>query len=146
MLPKVTLKERLGIIHTNKNFRTRTAPAYFGKRSVRKISWYYEQREHGLGSTYLQHTFDISSKATKTLGFLLRNLALAPRSTKQVAYKTLVRLILEYAAPVWSPYLSLVMFCACLFIDALWSPAGKGLTSWLSFVTFPLVSWVRCGT
>ena len=34
----------------------------------------------------------------------------------------------------------------------LWSPAGKGLTSWLSFVvsncefvTFPLVSWVRCG-
>ena len=36
---------------------------------------------------------------------------------------------------------------------ALWSPAGKGLTSWLSFVvsycefvTFPLVSWVGCGT
>ena len=42
--------------------------------------------------------------------------------------------------------------CARLFICALWSPAGKGLTSWLSFVvssvsfTFPLVSWVRCGT
>ena len=38
-------------------------------------------------------------------------------------------------------------------IYALWSPAGKGMTSWLSFVvsncefvTFPLVSWVRCGT
>ena len=38
-------------------------------------------------------------------------------------------------------------------ICALGSPAGKGLTSWLSFVvsncefvTFPLVSWVRCGT
>ena len=38
-------------------------------------------------------------------------------------------------------------------ICALWSPAGKGLTSWLSFVvsncefvTLPLVSWVRCGT
>ena len=45
------------------------------------------------------------------------------------------------------------MFCARRFICALWSPAGKGLTSWLSFVvsirefvTFPLVSWVRCGT
>ena len=25
-------------------------------------------------------------------------------------------------------------FCAHLFICALWSPAGKGLTSWLSFV------------
>ena len=45
------------------------------------------------------------------------------------------------------------MFCARLFICALWSPAGKELTSWLSFVvsnyefvTFPLVSWVRYGT
>ena len=34
----------------------------------------------------------------------------------------------------------------------MWSPAGKELISWLSFVmsnyevvTFPLVSWVRCG-
>ena len=40
-----------------------------------------------------------------------------------------------------------------LFICALLSPAGKVLTSWLSFVvancefvTFPLVSWVICGT
>ena len=48
-------------------------------------------------------------------------------------------------------YFSLVLLCehARLFVDALWSPAGKGLTSWLSFVksncdvvTFPLV---RCG-
>ena len=42
---------------------------------------------------------------------------------------------------------------ASVYICALWSPAGKGLTSWLSFVvsywesvTFPLESWVRCGT
>ena len=28
----------------------------------------------------------------------------------------------------------LCLLCACLFICALWSPAGKGLTSWLSFV------------
>ena len=49
--------------------------------------------------------------------------------------------------------LSLLCLCARLFICALWSPAGKGLTSWLSFVvskrefvTFPLVSLVRCGT
>ena len=47
----------------------------------------------------------------------------------------------------------LLLCCARLFICALWSPAGKGLTSWLSFVvsycefvTFPLVSSVRCGT
>ena len=48
--------------------------------------------------------------------------------------------------------LVLLCFHARLFVDALWSPAGKGLTYWLSFVmcicdvvTFPLVSWVRCG-
>ena len=51
-----------------------------------------------------KHISDISSKATKTLGFLRRNLAFAPRSTKEVAYKTLVRPKLEYAAPIWSPY------------------------------------------
>ena len=39
-----------------------------------------------------------------------------------------------------------------LFIAVLWSPAGKGLTSWLLFVMFNyvlslshVVSWVRCG-
>ena len=60
--------------------------------------------------------------------------------------------------------LYLLYFRARLFIDALWSPAGKGLTSWLSFVmfncelvnklptnlycelvTFPLVSSVKYG-
>ena len=42
--------------------------------------------------------------------------------------------------------------CASVYM-CLWSPAGKGLTSGLSFVvsncefvTFPLVSWVRCGS
>ena len=40
----------------------------------------------------------------KTLGFLRRNLALAPRHTKEVAYKTLVRPQLEYAAPIWHPH------------------------------------------
>ena len=40
-----------------------------------------------------------------------------------------------------------------LFIAALWSPEGKGLTSWLLFVLFivilmrlHLVSWDKCGT
>ena len=49
--------------------------------------------------------------------------------------------------------LCLLCLGASLFNYALWSPAGKGLTSCLSFVvsncefvTFPLVSWVRCGT
>ena len=51
-----------------------------------------------------QHVSEISCKATKTMGFLRHNLALAPRHTKKVAYKTLVRPQLEYAAPILHPY------------------------------------------
>ena len=57
---------------------------------------------------------------------------------------------------LWIIYVISVLYLLCfrarLFIDVLWSPAGKGLTSWFPFVifncevvTFPLVSWVRCG-
>ena len=49
-------------------------------------------------------------------------------------------------------YLDLLCFHARLFDDALWSRAGEGLISCLSFemsycgvVTFPLVPWVKCG-
>ena len=47
-----------------------------------------------------QHVSEISCKATKTMGFLRRNLALTPRHTKDVAYKTLVRPKLEYVATI----------------------------------------------
>ena len=47
----------------------------------------------------------------------------------------------------------LCFFCLVFVMSLCASPAGKGLTSWLSFVvyncefvTFSLVSWVRCGT
>ena len=66
-----------------------------------------------------QHVSEISCKATKTLGFLRRNLALAPRHTKEVAYKTLVRPQLEYAAPIWHPY---------------GGPAGDGVTGVASMI------------
>ena len=46
-----------------------------------------------------------------------------------------------------------VLMLSRLFIAALWSPAGKGLTSWLLLVMFIVfliashgVSWVGCGT
>ena len=64
--------------------------------------------------------------------------------------KAVLLLWIFYACSV----LCLLYLCARLFICALWSPAGKGLTSWrlsfmvynCEFVTFPLVSWIRCGT
>ena len=57
---------------------------------------------------------------------------------------------------LWIIYVISVLFLLCfrayLFIDALWSPAGRGTTSWFlsvmsncEVVAFPLVSLVRCG-
>ena len=47
----------------------------------------------------------------------------------------------------------LFLMLSSLFIAALWSPAGKWLTSWLLLVMFIVflllsyvVSWVKCGT
>ena len=57
---------------------------------------------------------------------------------------------------LWIIYVNSVLFVLCfrahLFIDDLWSTAGKGLTSWPSFVisncefvTYPFVSRDRYG-
>ena len=39
---------------------------------------------------------------------------------------------------LWIIYVNSVLFCYCFpvrrFVDAVWSPVGKGLISWLSFV------------
>ena len=78
----------------------------------------------------------------------LRNLASAQ------SYKSLLNDNYLYFCGSIMLFLSCICyaFCVRLFIDASWSPAGNGLTSWLSFVmsncevvTFPLVSWIRCG-
>ena len=47
---------------------------------------------------------NICTKANRTLGFLRRNLSSCPQDIKEVAYKGLVRPILEYASPVWDPH------------------------------------------
>ena len=51
------------------------------------------------------HISEMSSKATKTLGFLCSDLAFASKSTKEVEDKHLVGPKLQYAAPIWSLYL-----------------------------------------
>ena len=49
------------------------------------------------------HVGNICTKANRTLGFLRRNISSCPRDVKEMAYKGLVRPILEYAGPVWDP-------------------------------------------
>ena len=50
-----------------------------------------------------QHINNVTSKATKTLGFPHWNLTLAPKETKVAAYQAF-RPQSEYAAPIWNPH------------------------------------------
>lgn len=50
------------------------------------------------------HIDNVSSKANKALWALRRNLRYATTDIKSLAYKTLIRPILEYAKVVWDPY------------------------------------------
>ena len=47
---------------------------------------------------------NIVAKATRSLGFVKRNLCPCTETTKRSAYVTVVRPTLEYATAVWDPY------------------------------------------
>ena len=51
-----------------------------------------------------KHIAQIASKANKTSAFLTRNLKGCQISTQALAFKTIVRPILEYASIVWDPH------------------------------------------
>ena len=50
------------------------------------------------------HVTKIANKANATLSFLQRNLRKSPNTTKELAYKSMVRPILEYSSTVWDPH------------------------------------------
>ena len=52
---------------------------------------------------YNTHITTITSKASRVLGFVKRNLKHFPRTVKERAYQTLVRPKLEYSSPIWNP-------------------------------------------
>ena len=53
--------------------------------------------------SWRSHIDSISSKASKTLGFLRRNLHNCTQEVRETTYSTLVRPTLEYAASAWDP-------------------------------------------
>jgi hypothetical protein len=46
----------------------------------------------------------VTAKANRSLGMVKRHLKQAPKKTKLIAFKTMVKPILEYACQVWSPH------------------------------------------
>ncbi len=51
------------------------------------------------------HINKTTTKANQTLGFIRRNLAMCNKDMKSIAYRSLVRPLLEYCCSVWDPYL-----------------------------------------
>lgn len=51
-----------------------------------------------------RHINSTSAKATRTIGFLRRNLRSCPQAIRSQAYTTLVRPVLENGSVVWDPY------------------------------------------
>lgn len=64
---------------------------YLGVHFSCNLSW----------STHIQK---ITAKASRTLGYLKRNLHGTPATTRKLAYQTFVRPQLEYASSIWSPH------------------------------------------
>jgi hypothetical protein len=54
--------------------------------------------------TWNDHCTKVSSKSSRTLGMLRRNISSCPTNVKAQAYQTLVRPKLEYASSAWSPH------------------------------------------
>ncbi|RUS71129.1 hypothetical protein EGW08_021108 [Elysia chlorotica] len=54
--------------------------------------------------SWTPHVDYVTKKGNQKLGFLRRNLRGAPTPSKSLAYTSLVRSGLEYAAPIWDPY------------------------------------------
>jgi hypothetical protein len=73
-------------------YGSQTVDAYsLGVHVIQDLSWNY----------HIQQT---SAKASRSVGFLRRNVRGYPQDVKTQAYTTLVRPVLEYASTVWDSY------------------------------------------
>ena len=59
--------------------------------------------ELSVNKKYNRHINTFTSKASKVLGFVKRNLKHCPKTVKERAYQSLDRPKLEYSSPIWNP-------------------------------------------
>lgn len=53
---------------------------------------------------WYSHINSTTNMASKTVTFLRSNIKVVSMTTKEQAYKTLIKLMLEFTSPVWDPY------------------------------------------
>ena len=53
---------------------------------------------------FTTHIDSTCAKASRTLGFLSRNLKACPQNLNTLAFNSMCRSTLDYAAPIWDPY------------------------------------------
>lgn len=68
-----------------------SAYQYLGVELTSNLSW-------------VSHINTITAKASRTLGYLKRNLKSAPSHLRKLSYETYVRPKLEYASAIWAPH------------------------------------------
>ena len=54
--------------------------------------------------SWQDHINQVTAKASRSVGFLRRNLKSCPQDVKTQTYTTLVRPVLEYTSTIWDPY------------------------------------------
>ena len=70
-----------------------TSHAYLGEKLDSKLSW-------------AKHITEITTKSSKVLGMVKRNLGRCKPEVKDTAYNMLARPKLEYGSPIWNPHTS----------------------------------------
>ena len=59
--------------------------------------------------SFNSHIQNITTSASRSLGFLKRNIRSKYPELREMAYKTLVRPLVEYSSSVWSPYTKVIL-------------------------------------
>lgn len=66
-----------------------------------KRSWSYKSKD----LSWSEHISTLVNEANQVLGLIKRSVGTANTRTFSLLYKSFVRPLLEYAVPVWNPYL-----------------------------------------
>ena len=91
-------------ITTNKRYRRETNYFLHGQRLQVSDSAKYLGVTFSDDLQWEKHTQATAAKASRTLGFLRRNLKDCSKQVRSTTYKSMVRPTMEYASSSWDPY------------------------------------------